>query len=197
MKRTTFLIIAFIVYTIIIKTCPDIITLDKSVIIALQTKLKDIPLYIALLPDCKLYSLMIAIPLICGSVYFLTKKQWFKAVFICSVPLVTFLLNCIIKLLVHRTRPPYELQSVIHPHSFSYVSSHSLVTFTLYGLIIYYFYKYCPNKYVKYTLIALSAVWVLFVGLSRIWLGVHYPTDVLGAYILGFILCTIYSKIRI
>ncbi len=197
MKKIKFLIIAFALYTIIIMACPDVTAWDKSLIIALQTKLKNLPLFIPLLPDCKLYTLMIAIPLIGGSVYFLKKKEWFKTLFICSIPLITFLLNCIIKPYVHRTRPPYELQQVIHPHSFSYVSSHSLVTFTLYGLIIYYCCKYCPNKYVKYSVITLSCIWILFVGLSRIWLGVHYPTDVFGAYILGFILCTIYSKIRI
>ena len=197
MKKTTLLLITFIVYTIIIKTCPVITLWDKSVIIAVQKALSGLPLYLPLLPDCKLYSLMIAIPLIAGSVYFLKKREWLKAGFICSIPLVTFLLNCIIKPIMQRPRPPFELQQVIHPHSFSYVSSHSLVTMALYGMIIYYFYKHCPNNTVKYSVISISVIWILFVGLSRIWLGVHYPTDVLGAYILGFILLQIYSKIRV
>ena len=197
MKKTIILILAFIIYTIIIKVCPFVTIWDKSIIIALQCKLKDLPLYIPLLPDCKLYSFMIALPLIVGVIYFLIKKEWMKACYICSIPLVTFLLNCIIKPIIQRPRPPFEIQQVIHPHSFSYVSSHSLVTVTLYGMIIYYFYKYCPNKSVKYSAITISVIWILFVGLSRIWLGVHYPTDVLGAYILGFILLQIYSKIRI
>jgi len=197
MKKTILLVLTFIVYTIFIKTCPIVTLWDKSIIVALQDTLQSLPLFLPLLPDCKLYSLMIAIPLIAGTVYFLKKKDWLKAIFICSIPLVTFLLNCIIKPIVHRSRPPFELQQVIHPHSFSYVSSHSLVTLTLYGMIIYYFYKYCPNNAIKYSIIALSALWIIFVGLSRIWLGVHYPTDVLGAYILGFILCAIYSKIHV
>ncbi len=197
MKKIILLITAFIIYTIIIKTCPAVTTWDKSVIIYIQNKLKDLPIYLPLLPDCKLYSLMIAIPLISGSIYFLSKKEWLKAGFICSIPLVTFILNCIIKPIIQRPRPPFELQQVIHPHSFSYVSSHSLVTMALYGMVIYYFYKYCSNKQIKYSVITISAIWILFVGISRIWLGVHYPTDVLGAYILGFILLMIYSKIRI
>ena len=197
MKKIILLITAFIIYTIIIKTCPAVTTWDKSVIIYIQNKLKDLPIYLPLLPDCQLYSLMIAIPLIGGSIYFLSKKEWLKAGFICSIPLVTFILNCIIKPIIQRPRPPFELQQVIHPHSFSYVSSHSLVTMALYGMVIYYFYKYCSNKQIKYSVITISAIWILFVGISRIWLGVHYPTDVLGAYILGFILLMIYSKIRI
>jgi len=197
MKNKIILILGFIIYTILIKTCPAMTLWDKSVIIAVQNLLKDIPTYIPLLPDCKLYSFMIALPLLAGSIYFLKKKDVFAAVFLCTVPLVTFILNCIIKPIIQRSRPPVELQLVIHPHSFSYVSSHSLVTTCLYGIIIFYFWKFCKNKYLKYSIIFLSTIWILFVGLSRIWLGVHYPSDVLGAYILGFILFLVYSKILI
>ena len=161
MKKTILLIIAFVIYTTIVKTCPAITLWDKSVIVALQTKLRGLPLYLPMLPDCRLYSLMIAIPLIAGLVYFLRKKEWFKAACICSVPLVTFLLNCIVKPIMHRARPPFELQQAIHPHSFSYVSSHSLVTIALYGMIIFYFYKYCNNKAVKILVIILSVLWIL------------------------------------
>ena len=197
MKKTILLILAFVAYTIIIKTCPAVTAWDKSVIIFIQEKLSKLPLYLPLLPDCKLYSLMIAIPLIGGSIYFFRKKEWLKAGFICSIPLVTFLLNCIIKPIIQRPRPPFELQQVIHPDSFSYVSSHSLVTMALYGMIIYYFYKNCSNNTIKYSVITISVLWILFVGLSRIWLGVHNPTDVIGAYLLGFILLQIYSTIRV
>ena len=196
-KKASLLILIFTVYTIIIKTCHAVTMWDKSLIIFVQNKLQNLPLYLPLLPDCKLYSLMIAIPLIGGSVYFLRKKEWLKAGFICSIPLVTFLLNCIIKPIMHRVSPPFEFQQVIHPHSFSYVSSHSLVTMALYGMVIYYFSKYCQNKFIKYSIITISIIWILFVGISRIWLGVHYPTDVIGAYILGFILLQIYSTIRV
>ena len=197
MKKTALLILIFIVYTIIIKTCSAVTIWDNSIILSVQNALKDLPLYIPLLPDCKLYSLMIAIPLIGGSAYFIKKKEWLKAGFICSIPLVTFLLNCIIKPIMQRPRPPFELQLSIHPNSFSYVSSHSLVTMALYGMVIYYFSKYCKNKILKYAVITISVLWILFVGLSRIWLGVHYPTDVIGAYLLGFILLQIYSTIRV
>jgi undecaprenyl-diphosphatase len=107
------------------------------------------------------------------------------------------LLNCIIKLLVHRVRPPYQLQiGGIHPDSFSYVSSHSLIVFCLWGVVIYFINKYVENKKIKTILFSLSIFWILFVGFSRIWLGVHNPSDVIGAYILGLCLLSVYSLKR-
>ena len=121
--------------------------------------------------------------------------MWKDLIFLFSIPLITFLLNCIIKPLIKRPRPPIELQITgIHPDSYSYVSSHSLVTFCLWGMVIFYLYKYSKNQTFKISGTMIALIWILFVGLSRVWLGVHNPTDVLGAYILGLFLLSIYVK---
>ena len=195
MKKSLLLLAIFIIFSIIVKSCPIINLWDKAFILHLQGVLKNLPLWIPLLPDCKLYSIMIALPLIVGSILFFKKKEYKPIVFLCSIPLVTFLLNCIIKPLVHRPRPPFEMQLAIHPYSFSYVSSHSLVTMCLWGMVIYFISKYCENKALKVLGIMISILWILFVGISRIWLGVHNPTDVIGAYLLGVFLLSIYTKL--
>lgn len=195
MRKSLLLLAIFIIFSIIMKTCPIIDLWDKAFILHLQGVLKNLPLWIPLLPDCKLYSVMIALPLIVGSIWFFNKKEYKSIVFLCSIPLVTFLLNCIIKPLVHRARPSFEMQLAIHPHSFSYVSSHSLVTLCLWGMVIYFISKYCKNKALKVLGIMISILWILFVGISRIWLGVHNPTDVIGAYLLGVFLLSIYTKL--
>ena len=195
MKKSLLLLAIFIIFSIIVKSCPIIDLWDKAFILHLQGVLKNLPLWIPLLPDCKLYSIMIALPLIVGSILFFQKKEYKSIVFLYSIPLVTFLLNCIIKPLIHRPRPPFEMQLVIHPHSFSYVSSHSLVTICLWGMVIYFIHKYCKNKIWLFVGIILSIIWILFVGISRIWLGVHNPTDVIGAYLLGVFLLSIYTKL--
>ena len=176
----------FILLTLFIKLCPILTLWDKALIVFIQERLKNVPLWIAELPDCKLYSIMIALPLIIFCIWFLKRKEYKSIVYFCSIPLVTFLLNCIIKPIIHRVRPPYEMQIAIHPDSFSYVSSHSLVTICLWGMVIYFINKYCQNRALKVVGIIFSILWILFVGVSRIWLGVHYPSDVIGAYILGF-----------
>ena len=194
MKKSLLLLAIFIIFSIIVETCPIIDLWDKTSILHLQSVLKNLPLWIPLLPDCKLYSIMIALPLIVGSIWFFKKREYKSIIFLCSIPLVTFLLNCIIKPLVHRPRPPFEMQLVVHPHSFSYVSSHSLVTICLWGMVIYFIHNYCKNKVWRYLGIIFSVIWILFVGFSRVWLGVHNPTDVFGAYLLGLFLLSIYIK---
>ena len=195
MKKTLLLFAIFIIFSITTITCPIIDLWDRVFILHLQEMLKNLPLWIPLLPDCKLYSIMIALPLIIGSILFFRRKEYKSIFYFSSIPLVTFLLNCIIKPLVHRVRPPYEMQIAIHPESFSYVSSHSLVTICLWGMVIYFINKYCKNRALKIAGIIFSILWILFVGISRIWLGVHHLTDVIGAYLLGLFLLSVYTKL--
>ena len=195
MKKTLLLCVIFIIFSITSITCPIIDLWDRVFILHLQEMLKKLPLWIPLLPDCKLYSIMIALPLIIGSILFFKRKEYKSIFYFSSIPLVTFLLNCIIKPLVHRVRPPYEMQLSIHPDSFSYVSSHSLVTICLWGMVIYFINKYCKNRALKIAGIIFSMLWILFVGISRIWLGVHHLTDVIGAYLLGLFLLSVYTKL--
>ena len=196
MKKVIILSFLFILLVILINFCPVVSQWDKSFIMVIQKKLAFLPLWLPMLPDCILYTAMIVIPLFGFSVFFIKKRLYWNLLLIYSVPLVTFLINCIIKPIIKRPRPSLELQiTTIHPDSFSFVSSHSLVTICLWSMVIFYLYKYCENKIFRNIGIIISIIWILFVGLSRIWIGVHNPTDVLGAYILGLLLIYLYIKI--
>ncbi len=197
MKKVIILSFLFILLVFLINFCPVVSQWDKSFIMFIQEKLAFLPLWLPMLPDCILYTAMIIIPLLGFSVFFIKKKLYWNLLLIYSVPLVTFLINCIIKPIIKRPRPSLDLQiTTIHPDSFSFVSSHSLVTICLWGMVIFYLSKYCENKILKNIGIIISIIWILFVGLSRIWIGVHNPTDVLGAYILGLLLICFYIKIE-
>ena len=196
MKKVIILSFLFILLVILINFCPVVSQWDKSFIMVIQKKLAFLPLWLPMLPDCILYTAMIIIPLLSFSVFFIKKRLYWNLLLIYSVPLVTFLINCIIKPIIKRPRPSLELQiTTIHPDSFSFVSSHSLVTICLWSMVIFYLYKYYENKIFRNIGIIISIIWILFVGLSRIWIGVHNPTDVLGAYILGLLLIYLYIKI--
>ena len=125
-------------------------------------------------------------------IFFIRKYLLIDVVLFATAPLATYILNSIIKIIIHRPRPPIELQPAVHPYTYSFVSSHTFITSVVWGLSIYYSAKYLKNKLLKISCITLGLIWMFFVGFSRVWLGVHNPTDVLGGYFLAAIVLTFY-----
>ena len=84
---------------------------------------------------------------------------------------------------------------VVVENGYSFPSGHSMVSFAFYGFLIYLINKNLKNKKIKYPLIALLSLLILLIGISRIYLGVHYVTDVLGGYIIGLIYLIVFIKV--
>ena len=99
----------------------------------------------------------------------------------------------ILKRVIGRTRPIGI--ALIEETGYSFPSGHSMVSFAFYGLIIYLIYKSKLNNKLKTALIILFMLIIFNIGLSRIYLGVHYTTDVIGGYMLGFITLTIFIEL--
>ena len=165
---------------------------DKSVIIAVQNSLADIPIEIPRFISTYMYIFMLIIPFLVGAVYFFRKYLLIDIILLGSTVFISYGFNYIFKKIVNRPRPPMELQFGHHSNSQSYVSNHTLITFCLWGLTAYYINLYCKNKFLKLLGILIAVIWVLLEGFSRIWLGVHNPTDVIGGYFLGTIFVLIY-----
>ncbi len=77
-------------------------------------------------------------------------------------------------------------------YGYSLPSGHSMVSLAFYGLIIYFIYKNIENKHIKWTLIAVLSLLIVFIGISRIYLGVHYTSDVLAGFLLAIPYLIIY-----
>lgn len=195
MKKIIFLIILFIIYTIIVNTCPIVTQWDSSVVLAVQHMLKDVPVTIPDIAGTWLYTLGIYVPIIIGIVYFFSKYLLIDIVLFSSAPAIAYIFNKILKNIVQRPRPPIEMQLIVHKPTFSFVSNHTVITSTLWGLVIYYLIKYCKNKALKVCGIIFAGSWIIFEGFSRIWLGVHNPTDVIGGYFLALIFILVYIKL--
>lgn len=90
-------------------------------------------------------------------------------------------LNYILKVIIRRPRPiGYRL---IEETGFSFPSGHSATSLAFYGYIIYLIYKYCKSRKLKVISITLLSTLILMIGISRIYLGVHYASDVIGAFL--------------
>ena len=102
-------------------------------------------------------------------------------------------LNQILKYILQRPRPTeYRL---IEETGYSFPSGHSMVSMAFYGYLIYLIYKYVKNKDLKWISIVLLSILICSIGISRIYLGVHYTSDVLGGFLISLSYLIVYTLI--
>lgn len=104
-------------------------------------------------------------------------------------------INMILKNIIDRPRP--MMIRLIDETGFSFPSGHAMVTMVTYGYLIYVVFHYIKQKWLKYTFIGLLITLILLVGISRIYLGVHYLTDVLAGYSISLFYLMIVTKLKI
>lgn len=116
-------------------------------------------------------------------IYLFTKRKKDALIFL-SILYSGILINLILKLNFQRPRP---LDSMIYEATFSFPSGHAMNSFVFYVALSYFILR--ETKSIKITILAsiISFVLILGIGVSRIYLGVHYPSDVIAGYIAGFL----------
>ena len=124
--------------------------------------------------------------------FFVIKDKKIGISIITNLGIVT-ILNQIIKFIMQRPRPT-EFR-IIEETGYSFPSGHSMVSLAFYGYLIYLIYKYINNKHLKRTLIILLSVLICIIGVSRIYLGVHYTSDVLGGFLISLAYLIIYIEL--
>ena len=107
--------------------------------------------------------------------------------------IIIAILNVIFKNIVQRPRPTeYRL---IDETGYSFPSGHSMISMAFYGFLIYLIYKYIHNKKLKISLISVLSILILLIGTSRIYLGVHYTSDVIAGFTISISYLIIYTSI--
>lgn len=91
------------------------------------------------------------------------------------------LLNFLLKIIFHRARP--DINRLIAVSGYSFPSGHSMAAFTMYGILSFLLWKHTPSQTGRVCLIIFSLLMIVLIGVSRIYLGVHYPSDVLGGFL--------------
>lgn len=121
--------------------------------------------------------------------FILIKNKKIGFSIISNLVIVT-ILNQLLKNILQRPRPN-EFR-IVEETGYSFPSGHSMASMAFYGYLIYLIYKYVKNKYLKWTLIVLLGILICTIGISRIYLGVHYTSDVLGGFLISISYLVIY-----
>ena len=124
--------------------------------------------------------------------FFVIKDKKIGISIIANLGIVT-ILNQIIKFIMQRPRPT-EFR-IIEETGYSFPSGHSMVSLAFYGYLVYLIYKYINNKHLRRTLIIILSILICVIGVSRIYLGVHYTSDVLGGFLISLAYLIIYIEL--
>ena len=131
-----------------------------------------------------LYGYLIVVG-ISAIISFLAFKKWRGVVQTVFVLILASISNMMLKRFIDRARPGIE--HLVSVETLSYPSGHAMSAMAFYGFLIYLFVRLKINKILKTAVITLLVFLILSIGISRIYLGVHYPSDIAGGYIAGFI----------
>lgn len=116
------------------------------------------------------------------------KKYYYAAIYLVLNKVVVALLNSLIKNIIERPRPSHY--HYVYAGGYSFPSGHSASSFALYISLLIISVHIFKQLKIKAIISIMTIIMVLLVGYSRIFLGVHYPSDVLGGYTLAAIIVT-------
>jgi undecaprenyl-diphosphatase len=120
------------------------------------------------------------------------KKKDIAILIPCSLSLVT-LTNQTLKIIFQRERPfGYRLIEIT---GYSFPSGHAMVSMAFYGLLIYIIYHFVKNKLLRNSLIIINCLIIFFIGISRVYLGVHYLSDIICGYSISIIYLLLLIKL--
>lgn len=114
-----------------------------------------------------------------------------EAILIAVAGLFT-LIDVPLKLVIDRPRPSINLvQVLIHMPDNGFPSGHAIFAMVILGLLAYFIFTNVKNYILRTVVLTGLIVLILLVGSSRVYLGVHWPSDVIGGYLIGGTLLTV------
>lgn len=126
------------------------------------------------------FSSVLVICLLSAFFLFFVLKHRTELLLFVIVTIGTPIINKILKGLFQRARP--ELHRLIEIGGYSFPSGHAMNAFSVYGILTFLLWRHIPTRLGRAALIMISSIFILMIGISRVYLGVHYPSDIIAGY---------------
>ena len=137
----------------------------------------------------------ISVIIMCIALILFSKTRWKYGVVTSIGVIISCIINNILKVLFARERP--NIIQLVKETNYSFPSGHAMINMTLYILLAILIYNNIKNKKSKYILIFVCILIPIIIGISRVYLGVHYITDVIAGWIAGLLIAVITYQIYI
>lgn len=189
------LLILFIITSIFLKL-GIFDSIDKSIMNKIYelrgNKYNGVYWFFRITTELGFYYFLIAFLLILAICFRFRKRIWV----IIGTVLVNLSINSILKIIFKRERPMAEYMWMSES-SYSYPSGHTATSICVYLIILLITINTINNKKARTALIILSTFSMIIVPISRLVMGVHYPSDVLAGFLIGSFSATLSYKIFI
>lgn len=122
--------------------------------------------------------------------------RW-QAVTLGVAALTGHLFNQLLKALIERPRPEMAAERIaeLGVDTFAFPSGHAQSFTIFYGFLAYLIWRHVPWPWLRRLGAAAALMMIVLVGISRVYLGVHWPSDVLGAYTIGILWVLLWTRV--
>lgn len=181
----TISLIVSVIITLLVLYMPGMREFDRGMLSGIRHFLAPYPSYIpAFVTEFGRANNMLW-PQIAACSVLVSHQKYLKAFLLVFFTQAAFFLTGLLKNFVCRERPCVY-------SGYSFPSGHTLTTMCFYGICIYLILHYTRSEFWRYFLAIVFGIFIFLVAISRLWLGVHFPSDVVAGAFIGFMLVNLY-----
>lgn len=183
----TLSLVIVVALTLAVMYMPGLREIDMAMLKSIRKFLGQFPSYIPVFFSSYTGAANFLWPQIAACSVLISHRKFLKAFLLVFFTQGSYVLvDYVIKTFVCRERP------CIHP-GYSFPSGHTTVNACFYGILIYLVLTHTRSPFWRNVLVIFFGFMIFMVGLSRLWLGVHFPTDVIAGLFLGILLANLYA----
>ena len=112
-------------------------------------------------------------------------RRWSSAVLVFLAVAFGSLFGSVVKIRFARARPPLESMLIAQPYGYSFPSGHALAGVELYGVLAFLIFRELRRAWQKAVVVVVAVCLAMLIGVSRVYLGAHWPSDVFASWLLG------------